>query len=165
MQTNCYLLLDGGELVIVDPGDEAQKIIGEIQKIGAAVKFIVNTHRHFDHIGANRELEKEFGVRKVDLKDGDVVSIGQVRLRAVATPGHTPEGICLFGKDFAITGDTLFADGFGRTDLAGGSSADMAVSLAKLDNLIPEGGMVYPGHGDVFVYKKGMALEWLDYLE
>jgi Zn-dependent hydrolases, including glyoxylases len=165
LQTNCYLLIDSGEAMVVDPGDEAEKIIGEIAKTGAAVKSIVNTHNHFDHIGANAELENRFGVKaKANLKEGDILDVGESRIRVVKTPGHAPEGICLFGDGFAIMGDTLFEDGFGRTDLAGGSSRDMAASLKKLDNLIPEGTAVYAGHGGIFTYRKGMALAWLDYL-
>jgi glyoxylase-like metal-dependent hydrolase (beta-lactamase superfamily II) len=166
LQTNCYLLIDGGELAAVDPGDEAPRIIAEIGKTGAAVKYIINTHCHFDHIGANAALENEFGVKaSANLKEGDVLAIGKSQVSVVKTPGHTPEGICLFGAGFVISGDTLFDGGIGRTDLAGGSNKEMAASLKKLDDLIPEGAMVYPGHGDIFTYEKGAALRWIRYLE
>lgn len=165
LETNCYLLTDSGELAVVDPGDEAQRLIGEIDKTGARVKLIVNTHNHFDHIGANGELEKKFGVKVAEnLKEGNVLAVGESKLKIVETPGHSPESICLFGEGFVISGDTLFDNGIGRTDLPGGSDKDMARSLEKLDRLIPEGAAVYPGHGDIFMYKKGMALAWVEYL-
>ena len=178
LQTNCYLLISGGEAVIVDPGDETQKIAAEVAKSGATVKFIINTHNHFDHIGANDELKRKFGAKllidgnddndeiRADglLKDDDAIKLGSESLKIAVTPGHTKGSICLFGDGFVISGDTLFEDGFGRTDLPGGSNEEMAVSLKKLDKLIPEGTMVYPGHGNVFKYRKGMAVAWLDYL-
>ena len=178
LQTNCYLLIDGREMAVVDPGDEAGKIIGEVEKIGDKVKFIINTHNHFDHIGANRELKEKFGVKilvhKSDangevladgfLAEGDILNIGKASVKIVETPGHTLGSICLFGGGFVISGDTLFEEGFGRTDLAGGSNKDMGASLRKLDQLIPEGATVYPGHGNAYRYKKGAALAWLEYL-
>jgi glyoxylase-like metal-dependent hydrolase (beta-lactamase superfamily II) len=163
LQANCYLLIDGGELAVIDPGDEAKKIIEEIKNTGARVKYIINTHNHFDHVGANAELEKKFGVKAIKgLKDGEIIKVGGEELKVVRTPGHTPESVCLFGNDFVISGDTLFEDGFGRVDLEGGSGKEMAASLEKLDKLILPGASVYPGHGNSFVYKKGMALEYLN---
>ncbi len=165
LQANCYLLIDGGELAVVDPGDEAEKITGEIAKTGAAMKFIVKTHDHFDHIGANAELENKFGIKaKANLKEGDILDVGGEKIKIAKTPGHTQDGICLFGDDFVITGDTLFEDGIGRTDLEGGSGGQMAASLEKLDALIPGGAAVYPGHGNAFTYKKGMALKYLQWI-
>ena len=165
LRANCYLLVDGGEAAVIDPGDEPQKIIDAIEKSGAKLKFIANTHRHFDHIGANAAIAEKFGVEVMaNLKDGDILAIGKLKLKVVETSGHTPDGICLAENGFVISGDTLFEDGIGRTDLEGGSDAQMAASLKKLDALIPDGAAVYPGHGDVFIYRKGMAREWLDYL-
>jgi glyoxylase-like metal-dependent hydrolase (beta-lactamase superfamily II) len=178
LETNCYLLASKGEAIIIDPGDEARKIAKEVEAAGVAVKSIINTHNHFDHIGANNELKIKFGAKllidRYDdngraaaddlLKDGDVIKIGQESLKVAETPGHTKGSVCLFGIDFVISGDTLFEDGFGRTDLPGGSNLDMAASLKKLDSMIPEGTVVYPGHGNIFNYRKGMAAVWLNYL-
>ena len=178
LETNCYLLVNKGEAIVVDPGDEARKIAKEVEAAGVAVKSIINTHHHFDHIGANEELKIKFGTKllidRYDnkggiaadelLKDGDVIMIDQELLKVVETPGHTKGSVCLFGDGFVVSGDTLFEDGFGRTDFPGGSNLDMTASLKKLDSIIPEGTMVYPGHGNIFKYKKGMAATWLDYL-
>ncbi len=85
------------------------------------------------------------------LKDGEILSIGAVQLQVIATPGHTPGGICLWGeKDKVLfSGDTLMRGGIGRTDLAGGSMADELRSIkGKLLTLPPET-RVYPGHGPV----------------
>ena len=172
-------MIDGGQLAAVDPGDEAEKIAGEIDETGAVCKLIINTHGHFDHVGGDRFLKDKYGAsimvgenEKNDLDfdpdgylaDGDVLKIGNSILKIIATPGHTKGGICLFGEGFVFSGDTIFAGNIGRTDLAGGSNADMAASLKKLDGLIPDGATVYPGHGDIFKYQKGTALAWRDYL-
>ncbi len=165
LQANCYLLIDDNELAVVDPGDEARKIISEIEKTGAEVKFIINTHDHFDHIGANDQIAQKFGVKVLsELKEGDILTVGKSKLEVVKTPGHTPGGICLIGENFAISGDTLFEGNIGRTDLEGGSDRDMSASLKVIDKLISGGATVYPGHGESFQYKKGMALEFIDYL-
>lgn len=80
------------------------------------------------------------------LKDGDVVKFGEVVLRVLHTPGHTPGSISLVGENCVFTGDTLFAGSIGRVDLAGGSSREIMRSLKKLAAL-PDRLIVYPGHG------------------
>ncbi|MFC1789653.1 MBL fold metallo-hydrolase [Patescibacteria group bacterium] len=165
LQTNCYLLVSGNELGVVDPGDEAGKILKEIRKIKAKPKYIINTHYHYDHILANQEIKKETGAEiliheaekdfidfETDrfLKQGDKIKIGDSILKVINTPGHTKGSICLAGEDFILTGDTLFKDGYGRTDLDGGSQNDMKESLKKLSKSIKPGTTVYPGHGEIF---------------
>ncbi len=179
LQANCYLLAAGGDLAVIDPGDEAEKIIDEIDHIGATPKLIINTHAHFDHIGANSRLKEKYGVPVMaganekwgtgfspdaKLFDGQIILVGGQPLRVVDTPGHTPGGICLLGPDFIFSGDTLFDGNIGRTDLDGGSNKDMAESLKKLDRMIAAGMTAYPGHGAPFAYEKGMALKLIDYL-
>lgn len=177
MQTNCYLLTDGGEAAVIDPGAEAKLIIFEIKRANALVKVIINTHYHFDHTGANSQVKAATGapiaIGEQDkdfitgfeadrfLKDGDIINIGNVKMAVVNTPGHTKGGICLLGDDFAISGDTIFDSAVGRMDLPGGSIDDMERSLAKLDKLIPAGAMVYPGHGESFKFKKREIQKWI----
>lgn len=133
--TNCYFLIAKKELAIIDPGGEADKILAEINKIGFKPKYIINTHAHFDHTLANDQIRKATGAQilihqdekglydfAVDrfLKNGEKVEMGEETLEIIHTPGHTPGSICLLGENFILTGDTLFKDGYGRTDLAGG---------------------------------------------
>ena len=165
LQTNCYLLISGNELGIVDPGDEADKILEEIRRIKAKPKYIINTHYHYDHVLANQKIKKETGAKIliheaekdfIDfepdrfLKEGDKIKIGESNLEIMLTPGHTKGSICIVGKDFILTGDTLFKDGYGRTDLAGGSQKEMEKSLERLSKLIKPGTIIYPGHGEIF---------------
>jgi len=167
LQTNCYLLISGNELGIIDPGDEADKILEEVRKMEAKPKYIIDTHYHYDHILANQEIKKETGAKIlihekekdfIDfepdkfLKEGDKIKIGESILEVIHTPGHTKGSICLLGKSFILTGDTLFKVGYGRTDLAGGSQQDMEKSLERLSKLIKPGMMVYPGHEEPFKY-------------
>jgi hydroxyacylglutathione hydrolase len=180
LQTNCYLLADGRDLAVIDPGDDAVRISEAIEMAGAAPKFIINTHSHSDHTGANIWLKKKYGMPvaaginelpqpgfypEIFLRAGQDIKIGETLLKVMETPGHTAGGICLFGPDFVISGDTLFEDSIGRTDLPGGSDADMVRSLQKLDKIIATGATVYPGHGNIFKYRKGMAAGWVGSLE
>lgn len=165
LATNCYLLISKDELAIVDPGGGANKILEEIKKMGVKVKYIINTHYHFDHTLANNKIKERTGAKilihqaeknfinfKADkfLKEGDKIRVEDSTLKVIHTPGHTKGGVSLLGKDFIITGDTLFKDGHGRTDLPGGSQEDIEKSLDKLSNLLKPGTKVYPGHGEIF---------------
>lgn len=143
IQTNCYLLEDAGELVVIDPGDNLERILGAVGERN--VSLIVATHGHWDHVGAVAGLQHETGATfaisasdapKVDgvsrlgehdvargfepmkvgrrLREGDVVNVGSVQLSVIETPGHTPGSICLYCSRQKI----LFA---GDTLFAGGS--------------------------------------------
>ena len=94
--------------------------------------------------------------REVDkfLEEGDKIKIGDIILKVIHTSGHTKGSICLLGDNFIFTGDTLFKDGFGRTDLPGGSSEDLQKSLEKLSKFLKPGMKIYPGHGETFEYEK-----------
>jgi glyoxylase-like metal-dependent hydrolase (beta-lactamase superfamily II) len=165
LETNCYLVINDKELAIIDPGDEIQKVLTTISKENITLKFIINTHYHFDHTYYSLEIKKIMGGEilfhraeqdyidyKADqlLDDGDKVKIGQIILKVVHTPGHTSGSICLLGGNFIFTGDTLFKDGCGRTDLPGGSDQAIQKSLEKLAKIIKPGMIIYPGHGNIF---------------
>lgn len=80
------------------------------------------------------------------LADGDIISVGKIRLKVIHTPGHSKGGICLYSDKVLFSGDTLFAGDVGRTDLVGGSTEELKNSLKKLFEL-PASTKVYPGHG------------------
>jgi len=163
--TNCYILISEEEAIVIDPAFEIEKIIKELKE--KKLKYIVLTHYHFDHtLGAEKLKEKtqakilagkgeeKFIKFPVDLllKDGDEIKFGKDSLKVVLTPGHTKGSICLLGKDVIFTGDTLFENGVGRTDLPGGSEKDLKNSLFKIFQLMKEGMIVYPGHGPDFKF-------------
>lgn len=166
-QVNCYLVSDdGGNGVIIDPGYEAERILGAVKENALNVKAIFLTHGHFDHIGAVKPLALALGCpvyvhpKEVTLPpyltqgllyhtheygQGDEISVGELTFRVLETPGHTNGSVCLRCGDCLFTGDTLFAGSCGRTDL-GGSMLDMLASLKALADL--EGNYtVLPGHG------------------
>ena len=80
--------------------------------------------------------------------DGDEFAIGEKKLTAMFTPGHTKGSACFFGEKEVFTGDTVFCDGYGRTDLYGGDHKEMRKSLAKVLPLL-HGKRIYPGHGEI----------------
>ncbi len=94
------------------------------------------------------------------LADGDVLTLGSETMKVISTPGHSKGSICLLCGDFLITGDTLFANGYGRFDLHGGNPTQLAASLSGLREL--DGSLTfYPGHGDPA--RLGSALDNLIY--
>jgi len=143
---------------------------------GWTLKLILSTHRHWDHVGDNAAvqaataapiachpldrhgLEQPQGlfapfpippsIPAIDLAGGGVVRFGSITLQVLHTPGHTEGSVCLLAPDDGLlfTGDTLFAGGWGRTDLSGGSAEAMAASLARLA-LLDDPLRVLPGHG------------------
>lgn len=81
------------------------------------------------------------------VKDGDIISIGKVRLTVIHTPGHTPGGMCLYAAPHLFTGDTLFVGGVGRTDFPGGDTATLMRSIRQRLLTLPGETKVWPGHG------------------
>jgi glyoxylase-like metal-dependent hydrolase (beta-lactamase superfamily II) len=179
LRTNCYIVASSKtrEAVIIDPGDEAEKIIEAIETEKLKPILIVNTHAHPDHVGANFKLAEkydivaalgedgykmiedfkgyfeEFSGLKIEdlsierlLNDNNMIDIGELKLQVINTPGHSKGGICLYGNGVLFSGDTLFAGTYGRTDIPGGSENEMQASIKKLMEL-PDGTVVYPGHG------------------
>lgn len=175
LETNCYILSSDGEKAVVDPGDEADRIIASLESLTKeelAVKFVLATHFHWDHVEAASELidslNTDFYLGEKDLelyqkssdsylspdrtlKEGDAVIIGSNELEVWETPGHTPGSISLVEKTERklIVGDLFFSSGFGRTDLPGGSRSDLEDSLARVVELDGDW-EIFPGHGPTF---------------
>lgn len=166
IEANCYILKSGNDIVVIDPGDDSDIIIDNIKKSRAKLKYIINTHYHEDHVSGNDEIqkicggdilihedEKKFVDFKVDryIDENENINFGDVDLKIIHTPGHSPGSICLLYEKTIFTGDTLFLNGCGRFDLLGGSEKDLEESLLKLSNIIKSGMVVYSGHGDSYV--------------
>ncbi len=92
------------------------------------------------------------------LNDGDVITVGNERLKVTHTPGHTPGSICLLGENYIFTGDTLFLDSIGRVDFPGGSERAIKNSLARLQLLLRPETMLYPGHGSTGTFSRALLI-------
>lgn len=182
IETNCYIAYcpETKEGVVIDPGDEGDRIVNTIDQLGIKVNYIINTHGHHDHIKGNKKVKDATGAKVLihtndapmlvdptknlshftgekthepgadkELSDGDIISFGNISLKVLHTPGHTPGCISLLctTENICFTGDTLFYGSVGRTDLPGGDYKTLMNSLKdKLVNLSNEV-RVYPGHG------------------
>jgi glyoxylase-like metal-dependent hydrolase (beta-lactamase superfamily II) len=180
LQTNCYIVgcEETKEGAIIDPGGDAKRILAEVERLGLKIKYVINTHGHFDHTLANKEVVKAtgaplaihsadasmltqgggarfFGIigkasppADVILDEGQVLTLGQIELQVLHTPGHSPGSICLYSEDEGVLfdGDVLFNMGMGRYDLPGGSYSVLMESIQRLLAL-PDETTVYPGHG------------------
>ncbi|MCF8063280.1 MAG: MBL fold metallo-hydrolase [Deltaproteobacteria bacterium] len=166
LQANCYVLGCGKTRrgVVIDPGDEAVRIVHEISRHGLAIRYILLTHGHMDHTGAAAELKRitaaPIWAHPLDapgagagvesrLQDGMELQVGTYRIRVLHTPGHSPGGVCFAAPGAVFTGDTLFAGSVGRTDFPGGSH-DLLVRGVR-EKIFPLGDdlRIYPGHGPV----------------
>ncbi|MCX5912934.1 MAG: MBL fold metallo-hydrolase [Deltaproteobacteria bacterium] len=173
-----YLLGEdaGGEGLVIDPADEVDEIIALAKSKKIAIKTILNTHAHVDHIMGNEEMKRKTGAKIIiheddaplltqtprsmlamfggrpsppadqTVKDGEIIRAGEVSLKVLHTPGHSPGGMCLYGEGVVFTGDTLFVGGLGRTDLPGGSWEVMLNSIRTKLLTLPDETIVYPGH-------------------
>jgi hydroxyacylglutathione hydrolase len=164
LQNFCEILYcpDTREAALVDPAWEVDRLLREAARLGLRVTTALVTHTHHDHIegidllvdktGAAvvvnpREAERVRvpGRTLVDAVDGVDIAIGKRGVRALETGGHTVGGTCYLADGFVVTGDVMFVGGCGRTDFAGGDTAEMWKSLQRLARL-PEETRVYPGH-------------------
>ncbi len=173
IEANCYVVADEKtlECAVIDPGDESNTIMDYIERQRFKVKYIFLTHGHFDHTMAVGAVREETGatvcMNRLDAgavienapfrfnppedtvwyKEGDRFHVGELTFEVLETPGHTPGGVCLLCGEALFTGDTLFRDSCGRTDLDGGDMPALMKSLKRLAEL-PGDYEVYPGHMD-----------------
>lgn len=175
LRENCWIIEnEKNELVVIDPGSDLTKILRAIGE--KKVSWILLTHTHYDHLGALSELAKKTGapvavhqseaeiveqgksnpptytlnlkpiVVTRRLTDGDVIDFNENQIQVLHTPGHTQGSCCfLLGNDL-FSGDTIFHENYGRTDLPGGNNEQMKLSLKKLLKL-PAETIIHPGHG------------------
>jgi len=179
LQTNCYILQSHSTALVVDPGDEPERILRFLNGIEVKPSLIIATHTHFDHVlGVNKirtTLNIPFLIHRYDLSmlesmqspvrqfmgltvprppkvdrfvaDGESISIGQDTVRVLETPGHSPGSISLAGRGYVFTGDALFNQSIGRTDLPGGNLDTLIRSITTRLFSLDDDTVVYPGHG------------------
>jgi glyoxylase-like metal-dependent hydrolase (beta-lactamase superfamily II) len=180
LETNCYLVVEPAshEALLIDPGADPIRIFEWCALHEAAVRMILNTHGHGDHIGANGSLKDRFraplGIHRADAKcltdpvenlsayfdpvtsppadfflepDTDLEWAGPP-IRMLHTPGHSPGSVSFYCPGgWVVSGDTLFKGGIGRTDFPGSDRQTLIDSIRNRILTLPQGTIVYPGHG------------------
>lgn len=173
IEANCYIVADENtlECAIIDPGDESNTVMDYLERNRLKAKYIFVTHGHFDHTMAVNAMHTQTGaavcMNRLDAnatiqnaqfrftppedtvwyKQGDTFTVGGLTFEILETPGHSPGSVTILCEDALFTGDTLFKDSCGRTDLPGGDMPTLLKSLKKLHDL-PGDYEVYPGHMD-----------------
>ncbi len=168
-----YMVGSEGEAAVVDPRRDVDEYIEEARAQGLTIRHVIETHLHADFVSGHRELAERTGAKiyfgakaaaafpHVAVKDGDEIRMGQVRLRFLETPGHTPESVSIVVTDLAqspeplavLTGDTLFIGDVGRPDLLGAKISPGELAGQLYDSLhgkllkLPDSVAVYPAHG------------------
>ena len=176
LDTNCYIVTDEKTLktAIIDPGADSNTILDYVESNGLTTEAIFLTHGHFDHIMALEAVMEATGapayINKRDAesgrkgrqsgltayfqdgvlqwyKTGDRINVGSLVFHIIETPGHSPGSVILQCENVLFTGDTLFRDSCGRTDLEGGDIDILKQSLKMITKL--DGDYeVYPGHSE-----------------
>jgi len=177
VRTHCYIVYDDKSRrgVIIDPGADPQRLLGQLRQNQITLEYIFLTHGHFDHILAVSEIKKETGAQVVihaldadcllnsgrslspidqqplapdiQVRGGEKFAAGGLDFTFMHTPGHTPGSCVILCGRTMFSGDTLFAENCGRCDLPGGSVEQMMASLQALRDLDGDY-KVYPGHDD-----------------
>ena len=155
---NCYILNIDNDYLIVDPGAEAKTILKHIH--GNLLGVLI-THYHKDHYGALKDILKYKNVPVYDYKDTDKeIKIKKFKFKVIAYPGHKEDLVGFLFNDKLFSGDFLFYQGIGRTDLPGGNYEDMLDSIQKI-LASPKNIQIYPGHGQkTNIYNELIPLYW-----
>ena len=149
----------GREALIIDPVIEhTDEYVRVLESLDLKLVKVIDTHIHADHISGLNELNKRTNCARVmgeksksevvdiKLKDDENLSIENIKLKAIYTPGHTDCSYCYLMNDRVFTGDTLLINGTGRTDFQSGSPLDAYDSLFNKLLKLPENTLVYPAH-------------------
>jgi rhodanese-related sulfurtransferase/glyoxylase-like metal-dependent hydrolase (beta-lactamase superfamily II) len=168
-----YMIGSDGEAAVVDPRRDVDSYIAEAREQGLEIKHVIETHLHADFVSGHRELAHRTGAKiyfgakagakfeHVPVREGDEIRMGDVVLRFLETPGHTPESVSILVVDRAVsdvpkavlTGDTLFIGDVGRPDLLGARMSAQELAGMLYDSLhekllpLPDSVEVYPAHG------------------
>ncbi len=175
MAVFCYLITSGksSEGILIDPAGDFERIFQKIDLHDVKIKYIVNTHCHWDHASGNEYVNEKTGaqilvhekeLQKTSqevpwynnetqplgplaiLKNGDIIKAENLELEVIHTPGHSEGSISLYTEGNIFTGDTLFTEGMGRTDLEGGSYKEIMKSIKNKILSLPDSTVIWPGH-------------------
>jgi len=149
LQANCYILIKNNKCIIIDPGDEKEKIINALCNLKPIC--IILTHDHFDHIGAVDYLCRHYNIKKYDMSNLEEkeYNFSDFKFEIIYTKGHSKTSLTIYFKEEKVmfTGDFLFKENIGRTDLPGGDEIEMNESINKIKKY-QDDIKIYPGHGN-----------------
>lgn len=159
MQNFTYVVEDEctGEAIIIDPSWNLEKVLDVVEKNNLKVRYVVNTHHHFDHTVGNEAIAGQTGAKIVQyetseikhditVSNGQRIKFGDSELEVIHTPGHSKDSMCLVGDGKLFSGDTLFVGTCGRVDLPGGDARELYHSLVETLRKMDDTLVVYPGH-------------------
>jgi glyoxylase-like metal-dependent hydrolase (beta-lactamase superfamily II) len=154
-----HLVIDrsGAEALLIDPRlDQVDELLEAARSSGAALRYVLDTHTHADHLSGVRRIAGKTGAQilahpgskvagALQLEDGATFPLGESTVAVIYSPGHTPDSLSLLVDGHLFTGDALFAGSAGRTDFMGGSASALYDSFRRFETL-PEDTVVHPGH-------------------
>jgi len=166
--SNCYIITcpQTRDSVLVDAPAEAPEILKQLK--GTNPRYILITHSHSDHVGALSELKSKLGIpvgaHRLDadglslrpdflLDDGVEIPFGNISLKVLHTPGHTPGSVCFLIGKHLISGDTIFPGGPGKTE-SPGDLKQIIESITSKVFALPDDTEICPGHGDLTIVRK-----------
>lgn len=181
LMAKSYIISRNGKALIIDPGAEGEKLYNYLQENELELEYIINTHGHFDHIGANKFLKKKTDAKILahpkaekklnnpalnlsqifndqavispsldkKLADGEKINFEDLSLKVIYTPGHSEDGISIYIQEEKIlfSGDCIFANGIGRTDLEDSDLELLKKSVEARILKLPDDCKFYAGHG------------------
>lgn len=146
LESNCYILNIGNDVIVIDPGDEGDKIKSKIKNKNVIAVLI--THNHFDHVGALSMFENNL-IKDVNTFKESENQIADFKFQVIKTPGHTDDSVTyyFYEDEVMFTGDFLFKDTIGRCDFPNSNNIEMISSLNIIKNY-QDNIKIFPGHGD-----------------
>ena len=172
LRSNCYVLSNNGHAIIIDPGYESSEVIDYIHDENFIVDLIYITHGHHDHVGGVKQMKRAFDVL-VYAPEKDLIFMGDTPLNRFGypipidiwinegftfdaigktfivydAPGHSEGGTLLYVDNILFTGDTLFYQSIGRTDIPRANSEILYHTIKRIYQIFPPETIIYPGHG------------------
>ena len=148
--SNTFIVEYGGAVVLVDAGAPTVELVKTLGK--RKPDAILLTHEHFDHVEYLKDYKTAFDCQVISPDDESEIVIKDLIIKPILCPGHSPKSVCYLIKDCLFTGDVLFDEGIGRTDLPGSCSETMQETLQKL--LTVKFTTAYHGHDDPSTYEQ-----------